>query len=137
MTTEKLYLTEKYINENINFYDGYADNVECYEEGGNVLIHINPTGTLEKVADKIRKDDGLLPLFGDEADPDEEGWYEFYVVAYKDRVDGLFVDPMFTQAGFEFGRDIPCTDDTNAALYGRMRKLFSDGSWERIWDMEA
>ena len=128
-------LEKDYIDENICLFDCYSnEHPEAYKD--TLFVAIDATGTLEKEADRIRKEEGFLPMFEGEA-PDLEGWYEFGIYSNRDKVIEMgFVVQNSSQDDCSKYYEIPLDDQTKMLLHRRLVALFGTKAWSRAFDKQ-
>lgn len=127
-------LSKEYINTNIELTDCYSNEYpEAYK--GVLMLQIEPTGTLEKEMDRIRKAKGLIPFFDYSGEYDADRWYNFDVFCKKDKFVSLTCtigdcgeDDDGTQS-----YDLDLDKQTEMLLYNRIRSLMGEAQWNKIF----
>ena len=108
---------------------------EIYRVGREVFVALDCTDRLETEADKVRVQNGQLPLFDYSREYDSEGWYNFCARCREDRLEALEVETEHTKD--EGGRfQIPVDKETAELIFRCIVSQLGKPVWRSVFKEE-
>lgn len=127
MKIDKEYIERNiYLVEEFSYYDAYP-----YKDG--FVIGINPTGTFEKKADKIRIAKGYKPFFTYDGEYDADGWYDFWVVLKRNCCEGLHFTVEYADGNEDEDYKLELTEEQLKWLYERICELLGENRVKELF----
>lgn len=124
------------IEGTIHLYDPYEEGA-LEATGGVVRMLLEPTGWLEREADKARMAEGHMPLFTYEAEYDCQGWYDFWAECRRDGLASLYADPQHTMEPSYGYHEIKVDPYVRELVYSEIVREVGRAEWERLFNNET
>lgn len=131
-------LNEAYFNNAIHvldFEDGHIEDADPID--GEINVSIDPTCTFDGIIDSIRKEEGWLPLFGNDEEHDNDGWYDYDVAITRWEAIRIEATLGYSQEHDTNVYEIPLTDMQRWWLFAAIKKQYCNGDareWDKLWD---